>query len=37
MDKRLLKRVKYLEELAIAREEPITNIFNRVLSDKGVL
>jgi hypothetical protein len=37
MDKQLLKRVKYLEELAIAREEPLSAIFNRVMSEKGVL
>jgi hypothetical protein len=37
MDKRLLKRMKYLEELAIAREESITTIFNRALSGKGVV
>lgn len=37
MDKQLLKRVKYLEELAIARDEPLSNIFNRVMSEKGVL
>jgi hypothetical protein len=37
MDKQLLKRVKYLEELAMAREEPVSSIFNRVLSEKGVL
>lgn len=37
MDKQLLKRVKYLEELAVAREETLSNIFNRVMSEKGVL
>ncbi|MEM2946770.1 MAG: ParB N-terminal domain-containing protein [Candidatus Bathyarchaeia archaeon] len=37
MDQKLLKRVKYLEELAVAREEPLTNIFNRVMAEKGVL
>lgn len=37
MDQNLLKRVKYLEELAVAREEPLTNIFNRVMAEKGVL
>jgi hypothetical protein len=37
MDKQLLKRIKYLEELAIAREEPLSAIFNRVMSEKGVL
>jgi len=37
MDQKLLKRVKYLEELAVAREEPLSNIFNRALAEKGVL
>ena len=37
MDKQLLKRVKYLEELAMARQESVANIFNRVMSEKGVL
>ena len=37
MDKQLLKRVKYLEELAMARQESVADIFNRVMSEKGVL
>ena len=31
LDKQLLKRVKYLEELAVSKKEPLVGIFNRVL------
>jgi len=37
MDKQLLKRVEYLEELATVKGEQIAVIFNRVLAEKGVL
>jgi uncharacterized ParB-like nuclease family protein len=37
MDKQLLKRVEYLEELATAKGEQIAVIFNRVLAEKGIL
>jgi hypothetical protein len=37
LDKQLLKRVKYLEELALSKKEPLVGIFNRVLGGNGVL
>jgi len=37
LDKLLLKRVKYLEELAVSKKELLSAIFNRVLAENGVL
>lgn len=37
MDKDLLKRVKYLEELSAAKQASLASIFNNALSEKGVL